>query len=951
MFRTLTLVLGLGALLSCSQVVEPKLPEGVQLIESHQVDAGELGISYEKYQLDNGLTVLLHQDHSDPLVHVNVTYHVGSAREEPGISGFAHFFEHMMFQGSVHAPEDLHTKLVDAMGGDLNGGTNSDTTRYYNTVPANELEKILWLEADRMAFVLPVVTQEKFEIQRATVKNERAQRYDNAPYGLLWETTGRALYSPEHPYAWPVIGYVEDLNRVGLNDLKAFFKRWYGPNNATLVVAGDIDKAETLEWIKSYFAAIPRGPEVQNAAKQPVRLEADRYVTLEDAQIRLPLLQLSFPTVYLQHDDEAPLDFLSQIIGDGKSSLLYQKLVKTGMAVQVGASHPCRELACNFNIYAIANPASGATLAQIEAVIRESLTEWAEQAEQDENLPEQLLRFQRMFKSGTIYGLEKVSGKASQLASNQTFFDKPDMVAFDLKRYGAVSPEDVRRVYQEYLDQGAVVLSIVPKGQPQLASKEQNYQLPAPLQPQADQLVQQEVKAPELNESLDRHQMPATGEAIQTQLPQSWEFTLDNGVQVKGATTSEIPTVALTLSIEGGPLVETREQAGLARLTSQMMMESSQLRSAEELADALDSYGSQVQFQARGRSTEVRVSSLVEYLPETLQVMQEMLFQPAFKAEDFERIKQQTLQFLKQSETNPKSIASRAKKQLLWGESSRLGLPDRGTFDTVSAITLEDVKAYYQANYSSAMASVVLVGDVEPEQAKKELSFLASWEGEPIPLPEALPGQTQYQGKIILVDEPSAAQAVLAIGRPALPFDATGEQFRLNLANHPFGATFTSRANQLLREQKGYTYGAFSRFSGGKTQGQFALNSSLLQDKTADAVKDAIELLETYAEQGATDKEIADMRSAVTQGEALSYESTGQKAHLLGLMQAHGLKDDFVERQQAIIQTITPDELNGLVKRWLDPKSMWVLVVADARQVEAELAKIEGWQLEKLQLN
>ena len=357
MFRLLMLAIGLSTLLRCMSVTPSGLPHGVTWLESHQVKDGEIGIAFDKYQLANGLTILLHQDSSDPLVHVNVTYHVGSAREEPGMSGFAHFFEHMMFQGSVHAPDDLHTKLIDAMGGESNGGTTSDITRYYNTVPANELEKMLWLEADRMAFVLPMVTQEKFEIQRATVKNERAQNYENAPYGMVWETVNRAMFPPEHPYAWPTIGYVEDLNRVGLNELRQFFQRWYGPNNATLVIGGDFDKQQALAWAVKYFAAIPSGPSVESTAKQPVTLDSNRYVTLPD-KIQLPLLQISFPTVYVHHEDEAPLDLLSQLIGEGKNSLLYQKLVKTGLAVRAGASHPCRELACSLNIYAMVNPTS-----------------------------------------------------------------------------------------------------------------------------------------------------------------------------------------------------------------------------------------------------------------------------------------------------------------------------------------------------------------------------------------------------------------------------------------------------------------------------------------------------------------------------------------------------------------------------------------------------------------
>lgn len=940
MIRAIALSCSLILLTACS-VSEPKTPTpaGVNWVESHVPADGELGINYDKFTLDNGLTVILHQDDSDPLVHVSVTYHVGSAREEPGMSGFAHFFEHMMFQGSVHAPDDLHSKLIDGMGGNLNGGTNSDTTKYYNTVPANELEKVLWLEADRMAFVLPVVTQEKFEIQRATVKNERAQRYDNAPYGLMWETTGRALYQPDHPYSWPTIGYVEDLNRVTVNDLKAFFLRWYGPNNATLVVAGDFDKPQALEWIHKYFADIPMGPKVDKDDKQLVSLDADRYVTLPD-NIHLPLLKITYPTVYVQHQDEAPLDFLSQIIGDGKTSLLYEKLVKTGIAVEVGTSHPCQELACTFNVFAVVNPAAGKTLAEVEQIIRQSFAEWQEQPVD----PATLEKYQRMFKADTVFGLERVDGKANQLASGQVLFDRPDNIAYDLSRYGAVTEADIKRVFNQYITNNhAVVLSIVPHGAEAIAAKEQNYVLPEPQRPQADQLVSHEVIAPEVNSSFDRNLMPTTGEPIRISMPQSWQFTLDNGIEVKGISTDEIPAITILLDIQGGPLLDPKGKEGLSALTAAMLNESTERRTSEQVANAIESLGSSIKVSSSGRSTKVSISSLVEFLPQTMALAEEMLMQPAFTEADFERLRQQTLQFLHHASKDPKSIASNTKRQLLWGKDTRLGVADGGTLASVSAIELADIKAFYQANYSAAMASAVVVGSADKQQVKQALSWLQSWTGAPITLPEATPGQTGLAGQIILVDQPEAAQAVMVVGRPSVPYDATGTYFKLGLTNHPLGAAFTSRANQILREQKGYTYGAFSGFTGGKQQGNFSLSANLLQEQTGNAVSDAIALMTDYAASGPTDEEVASMRSAVTQGEALSYESSRQKAALLRRIQLFNLADNFPLEQQKIIASISKQELQSLAKQWLDPNTMWVLVVANADSVKADLEAIEGW--------
>ncbi|RYG41665.1 MAG: insulinase family protein, partial [Chitinophagaceae bacterium] len=290
-----------------------------KLVEKVVQKSKEVVIPYEKYVLPNGLTVIIHEDHSDPIVHVDVTYHVGSAREEIGKSGFAHFFEHMMFQGSDNVGDEQHFKIISEAGGTLNGTTNRDRTNYFETVPNNQLEKMLWLEADRMGFLLDAVTQQKFEVQRETVKNERGQNYDNRPYGLLSEVASKNLYPYGHPYSWMTIGYIEDLNRSDVNDLKNFFLRWYGPNNATLTIGGDVNTKEVLSMVEKYFGSIPKGPEVTPTKLDPVKLTSNRYASYVDNYARTPMMRIVYPTVPSFHADEPALDLLADILGGGKS--------------------------------------------------------------------------------------------------------------------------------------------------------------------------------------------------------------------------------------------------------------------------------------------------------------------------------------------------------------------------------------------------------------------------------------------------------------------------------------------------------------------------------------------------------------------------------------------------------------------------------------------------------
>ena len=951
LIKILTLSAIASVLLACqptpisSDQAPHLLPNGVTLIASNQAKEGELTIPYKKYQLANGLTLVLHEDHSDPLVHVDVTYHVGSAREALGKSGFAHFFEHMMFQGSQNVADEQHIKMITEAGGQMNGTTNSDRTNYYETVPANQLQKVLWLEADRMGFLLDSVTQKKFEVQRETVKNERGQSYDNQPYGLRSELNSQALYPVGHPYSWSTIGYVEDLDRVNVDDLKAFFSRWYGPNNAVLTIGGDIKPEQVLKWVQQYFAPIPAGPEVENAPKTLVSLDKNRFVTLED-EVHLPLLQVTYPTVYVRHADEAALDVLANILGNGKTSLFYKNLVKEGYAVQALVSHPCQELACEFQLIALANPTNSANLADIYSRFEQTLAEFEQRGVNQDDLD----RTKSSIESSTIFGLQGVSGKVSTLAANQIFDDEPDMVQYDLDRYNGVTADDVMGVYKKYIKNKAkVVLSIVPKGQVSLAAKQADFTPPARIF-DLQATVPASVSRTQIVDTFDRSVAPSAGPAPVVQVPEFKQKAYANGLTIVSHQSSETPTVSISFNMEGGPLLESLDKAGLASMTAQMMNETVVGMSNEEMANQLALLGSSIRFDASGRYTTAQISSLSKNVHKTLALFNKKLFSPAFAEVDFQRLQQRISQSLQQQVKDPSELASRAVSKLLFGPNNRVSLPDSGTLQTLTNITLEDVKEYYRNYYSPQQANLVVVGDISTQEVEQAFAFLTDWQGKAYSIPNYAEFPNFDQPNLYLVDKPGAKQAVVRIIKPALPYDATGEQFRSKLMNFALGGMFNSRINLNLREDKGYTYGASSGFAGGKTLGWFHAGADLKVENTADGIKEILKEIQDYRQNGMTQQELLLMRNAFTQGDALAYETPSSKAEFLRHLLTYDLDKSYRKDQNNIISTITTEELNALAAKLLRLEQMQIVVVGDAQVIREQL-KTLGREIIDLQVS
>ena len=905
------------------------------LVSEQVKQEGKLGIPYQMYKLDNGLTVILAPDKSDPLVHLDVTYHVGSSRETVGKSGFAHFFEHMMFQGSKHVGDQQHMRIINEAGGDMNGTTNKDRTNYYETVPANQLEKVLWLESDRMGFLLDAVSQKKFEIQRATVKNERAQRIDNQPYGLVSEKVGEALYPRTHPYSWQPIGYVEDLDRVGVDDLKQFFLRWYGPNNATLTLGGDFDSKQALAWIEQYFGPIPRGPDVAEPTPEPATLPKTRYVTLED-KVHLPLLYISYPTVALGDPREPALDIFADVLGGSASSMLYQSLVKTGKAIEVGAGHSCEELACTLTVYAYPNPAVDGSLKTLKGEVDKVIADFASRGVKPADLEKAI----SSYRSAAIWGLDSIEGKVSQLAMGQVLAQDPNYVFKNLDAIAEVKASDVKAAYDKFIaGKPAVVLSVVPKGKTQWQAGEPNFTPAKRELPDYSQHGEPLALRP-VKDNFDRSVQPKAGDAVSVKVPAIWHGKLDKGIEIIGTQSDEIPAVSIMIALPGGIRAEGKGELGLASLTAAMLEQGTVRLSEAELSDELQKLGASISVSTAQYNNLITISSLTDKLPQTLALVREVFERPGMREADFERLKAQMLQGMKQSEQQPEWLAGQAFRELVYGKQSRLGQPTNGVLADVEKLTLADVKRFYQTYYNPTNAKVVVTGDVTQPQIESELGFLTQWKGAAPKLGDLKPQGEQARPGIYLVDKPGAPQSVIRIGRRAMPFDTTGDYFIANLMNFNLGGNFNSRINLNLREDKGYTYGASSGFSANREAGVFATGANVRTDATVDAIRQFLKEMDGYRKSGPTPVELAYMRSAVSQQDALSYETLGQKAGFLLQMIMYDLKPDYVQAQNQLIKTVSPETLKASADRWLDPADMVIVVVGDKQKLEKPLAEL-----------
>jgi len=896
--------------------------------------ANDYDIAYEVWELDNGLTIIVHEDDSDPMVHVEVTYHVGSNREQIGITGFAHFFEHMMFQGSDNVGDDEHFKIISESGGTMNGTTNRDRTNYFETIPSNQLETALWLEADRMGFLLDAVTEEKFENQRDAVKNEKMQNQINIPYGMFWEIKDQTLYPEGHPYSWPTIGYVDDLDRVTVNELKDFFMRWYGPNNAYLVVAGDVKTEDVLALSKKYFGSIPRGQEVRDLRVPRVNLPQNKYRKFAD-RIYFPMAAFVYPTVPNYHRDEPALDALSDMMGGGNNSLFYKEFVKTEKAVQASVSHPCSELSGEFLIQIISYP--DYTFAETEEKINNLINNFEKYITE-----EALERFKSTMRSDIIDGLSSVRGKASQLTSWAYLLDEQHNFSKEIERYEAVTIEDVKKVYRKYImnknSVGIDYFPLPPFSEDSVQSINPFAHVPFKKDPQYDGLTYTKP-----TDTFDRSVRPTAPAAKAVSVPVYYESNVNqlagenqNSIPVIGAENNEVPKVNILITLEGGDLlIDNTKKAGLSQLTAMLLNESTENFTTEEMSAKLDNLGSSISFSSGGRTSSIFVSSLVSKIDETIALLEEKLFNPAFDEEDYKRINKQYKESINNSKKSAQNMARQAVTELMYGNSIRGTMP---SVKGVEKIKLSEVKEFYKKQYNSKLASVVVVGDITKEEMLPRLRFLNKWEGSDVIINKNLPIE-EIEGKTIYLVHKPGPQSIITLAHKGLKYDVDGDYYKAGVMNFPLGGAFSSRLNLNLREDKGYTYGIRSGFDGNDTDGMFSISTSVRSEATDSALTEIYKEFENYINEGINEEELTFTKSSIANSDALKYETAFQKSRFLARIQRYGLDGNYPNEQKEILNSMTINDVKNLANKYFDKENHIVVVVGNKYALKDKLEK------------
>ncbi|MDQ3636284.1 MAG: insulinase family protein [Acidobacteriota bacterium] len=894
-------------------------------------------INYKEYKLKNGLRVIMHRDKSTPIVAVNVWYHVGSKNEVPGRTGFAHLFEHMMFQGSKNYNDEYFGPLQKA-GANINGSTNPDRTNYYEVVPSNFLELALFMESDRMGGLLDAMTMEKLDNQRDVVKNERRQRYDNQPYGTASEKISALIYPSDHPYHWTTIGSLEDLSAASMEDVQSFFRKYYAPNNASLVIAGDFDEKQAMKWVEKYFGGIKKGGEIVRPNPKKPELKGEMRKEYED-DVRLPRRYMVWHSVPRMDKDEAALDMLSSILSSGRGSRLQSNLVYDKELVQnIGASNSTREIGGNFVVTATARP--GKSLDVIEKEINAEI----ERIKKEAPSMEELARAKNGVESQFVFGLQTILGKADSLNSNATFFGKPDFFQQQLDEYRKVTPADVQRVAKEYLNENRLVMSFVP-------GKKQG----APTNTAANKPTSNSDEDEEMEEKKSKSQTDYTKNLPKTEanpkftIPAIEKKKLSNGMDVWIVPQKELPIVSMNMVMNTGGTANPDNKEGLASFTASLLESGTKTRTATEIANEQQAIGANIGAGSDWDSTNAVMQTLTKHLDTALNLYADVIVNPVFPESELETARKRTLIGFLQRKDNPDAIAAVAYSKLLYGEKHPYGKSLGGDENSVKNIKRDDLVKFYETYYRPNNSTLIVVGDVDSKTLlpKLEKAF-ANWKSAKVPDVNILkPNQFDKPG-IYIVDKPGAAQSIVQVGQVGVSRD-NPDYVPLQVMNSILGGQFSARLNMNLREDKGYTYGARSGFSIRRGAGPFTASAGVQTKFTKESVVEFIkELNGIRGAMPVTEDELDYNKQSIIRRFPRTMETVGQISNQLADLVIYDLPDSYFNDYLMKINSVNLKDVNRVANKYLTPDKMAILIVGDRKVIEPKLKDIDGWAIRYL---
>ncbi len=888
-------------------------------------------LTYERYTLPNGLTVLLHEDHRLPLVAVDLWYHVGPVNEAKGRTGFAHLFEHMMFEGSEHVGEKAHFRYLEGAGAtDINGTTDFDRTNYFETVPSNELELALWLESDRMGFLLETLDREKLTNQRDVVRNERRQG-ENQPYELSDEEVFHQLFAPDHPYYGSVIGSHADIEAARLMDVRNFFRNYYTPNNANIAIAGDFDKAKLKQLVERYFGSIPKGPEPPPVTVKTAPITTQKTATVTDT-VQLPRVSYAWLMPPAFQPGDADADMLMEILGGGKASRLYRRLVYDK---QIAQSAQCTLQSLRLG-----------SVAQCDVIARPGIKPEDLQREIDVELkaireqgPTQaeLDGARNTHLTGLISGLQRLGGfggVADRMDYYNYYTGDPGYLSKDVARFEHVTVTSVHKLAQEDLvDNKSIVVTTI-------QGEKVTHDVPrSPADTDANVKVENPYPASFETAQDWRKTAPSPGPLPQVHLPVPKVFTLDNGLHVYLVEDHSLPVInASVITLAGGD-ANPVNKPGLAGFTSRMLTEGTRERSATEIADAADHLGAQLKSQAFVDNADASIDALSNTTDATFDLLSDITEHPAFAGQEVDRVRKQQLTAILQEADEPIAATLRVAVKALYGDSP-YGYPAVGTTASVKSMTRDDLAGFWNARYGPQTSALVLTGDITEQEARAQADkYFGVWKSSGAAPAAAVPEPATPERKVIIVDKPGSPQTVLIAFGLGVP-RSSPDYASIEIMNDVLGGLFSSRLNMNLREQHGYTYGAVSRFFFNRFGGPMFAGAQVRTDVTAPAAKELFAELDRITTDPPTPAELKLAQDSQIRSVPGQFETAKGTSARIGQLFVYKLPDNYYASLPGQFAAVTPEQMKQAAIDHIHPKQMIVVAVGDRAKIEPGLKEL-----------